>query len=331
MRSIRLGGQPTVQQTLFEATDTRTVTVYTDGGCDPNPGPGGWAAILCYGDHEVVLSGNALDSTNNRMEIEAAIAALAYLFGRHGRCSVDLHTDSRYLRQGITQWIDDWFARGWKTKAGQPVKNQDAWRRLYDLTHAHEVAWHWTKGHAGDPLNERADQLAQAARRRLEVADAPSGMPVGIAPADASLSSVELSIGVSCLGSNGPGAWAVVMRDGETQTVLHGQRADATSNALYLEAALEGLRAVRDRRAVTVYAASDYLIRGASEWAPGWQWNGWRTKSGSEVKNRGAWEALLQAAQPHQVSWRLVKESDQDNELSEAKRIASREAARLAG
>jgi ribonuclease HI len=155
MRSIRLGGQPTVQQTLFEAQHAPAVTVYTDGGCDPNPGPGGWAAILDYGDHEVVLSGNALDSTNNRMEIEAAISALAFLLGRHGRARVDLHTDSRYLRQGITEWIDDWFARGWVTKAGAPVKNQDAWRRLYELSHAHAISWHWTKGHAGDPLNER--------------------------------------------------------------------------------------------------------------------------------------------------------------------------------
>ncbi len=319
-----------MQQTLFEATDTPAVTVYTDGGCDPNPGPGGWAAILRYGDHEVVLSGNAPHSTNNRMEIEAAIAALAYLAGRYGSCQVDLHTDSRYLRQGITGWVDDWFARGWKTKGGQPVKNQGLWQRLYELTHAHQVSWHWVRGHAGEPLNERADQLAQAARERLKERESP-GARAEVGPVDTAEPAIELSIGVSCLDSNGPGAWAVVVREGASRTVLHGQRREATSNALYLEAALQGLRAVRDRRPVTVYAASDYLIRGASEWAPRWQRSGWRTRGGSEVQNRDGWEALLEAAGPHRVTWQLAGRSDQEDDVSEAKRIASREAARLGG
>lgn len=319
-----------MQQILFDATDTPAVTVYTDGGCDPNPGPGGWAAILRYPDHEVVLSGNAPDSTNNRMELEAAIAALAYLAGRHGSCKVDLHTDSRYVRQGITGWVDDWFRRGWKTKGGQPVKNQGLWQRLYELAHAHQVSWHWVRGHAGQPLNERADQLAQAARERLK-GHADPRVRADTAPVETTGSPLELSIGVSCLGSSGPGAWAVVMREGGARTVLHGQRAEATSNALYLEAALQGLCAVRDRRPVTVYAPSDYLIRGASEWAPRWQRSGWRTKGGSEVQNRDAWEALLEAAGPHRVSWQLAGRTEQDDDVSDAKRIATREAARLAG
>jgi ribonuclease HI len=320
-----------VQQTLFEAQDAPTVTVYTDGGCDPNPGPGGWGAILHYDDHEVALSGNAPDSTNNRMEIEAATSALAYLLGRHGPCRVDLHTDSRYLRQGIAEWIDDWFARGWLTKAGAPVKNQDAWRRLYELSHVHTVSWHWLKGHAGNPFNERADQLAQAARRRLGATAAPSAAHIEPTAPAASGPPVELSIGVSCFGSRGPGAWAAVMRDGESQTLLQGSSRDTTSNALYLEAATEGLRAAGDRRPVTVCAPSVYLINGASEWVSGWQRNGWRTKSGSQVKNREAWEALLQAAAQHAVSWQMVQPSAGDDDVSEARRIASREADRLAG
>lgn len=319
-----------MQQTLFEATDSPAVTVYTDGGCDPNPGPGGWAAILRYEDREVVLGGNAPHSTNNRMEIEAAIAALAYLAGRHGSCQIDLHTDSRYLRQGITGWVDDWYARGWKTKGGQPVKNQGLWQRLYELAHTHQVSWHWVRGHAGDPLNERADLLVHAARARLGETENP-GEHAQTAPLDTAEPPVELSVGVSCLDANGPGAWAVVVREGASRAVLHGQRREATSNALYLEAALQGLRAVRDRRPVTVYAASDYLIRGASEWAPRWQRSGWRTRGGSEVQNREAWEALLEAARPHRVSWQLAQRSDQEDDVSEAKRIASREAAQLAG
>ena len=156
-----------MQQSFLEEASWPVVIAYTDGGCDPNPGPGGWAAILYLLDCEVLLAGNAPHTTNNRMELEAAIAALSYLSGAQGPCQVDLHTDSEYLRQGITGWIDGWFASGWRTKDERPVKNQDLWRKLYALIHAHQVTWHWVQGHAGDVHNERADRLAAEARARL--------------------------------------------------------------------------------------------------------------------------------------------------------------------
>ena len=314
-----------MQPALFDHTGTHTATVHTDGGCDPNPGPGGWAAIVHCEDREVVLSGNAPHATNNQMEIEAAIAALAYLNGRYGRCRVELYTDSRYLRQGITEWIDGWFARGWKTKNGQAVKNQPLWQRLAELTHAHEVQWHWVKGHAGHPLNERVDRLAVQARARLGCAvdptperAAPSSMSPDHAP-------VELSIGISCLGSSGPGGWAVVIRNGESREVVKGHEEQITSNALYLVAAAQGLGALRQAHPVVVVAASDYLIQGASQWAPAWQRRGWKTKKGDPVKNRVLWEGLLQAAQPYQVSWQVRKDVRTDD-LSEARRVAENEA-----
>ena len=134
------------------------VTIYTDGACSGNPGPGGWGAILISGAHERELWGGEPLTTNNRMELMGAIQALEAL---KRPCKVELHTDSQYVRQGITEWMPGWKARGWKTAAKAPVKNEDLWRRLDQARARHEVAWRWVKGHAGDPLNERADALAR--------------------------------------------------------------------------------------------------------------------------------------------------------------------------
>lgn len=137
---------------------TKTVTIYTDGACSGNPGPGGWGAVLLYGDHEKEMCGGEADTTNNRMELMAAIEALNSL---KEQCSVALYTDSQYVKGGITEWITGWKKRGWKTAAKKPVKNQDLWQALDTATAKHEVSWHWVKGHAGDEMNERADTLAR--------------------------------------------------------------------------------------------------------------------------------------------------------------------------
>ncbi len=140
------------------------VLIYTDGACSGNPGPGGWGAVLIAGGHERELSGGEPQTTNNRMEIMAAIAALEALTRP---CSVDLHTDSQYVRQGITEWMRGWKARGWRTADNKPVKNEDLWKRLDLARTRHEVRWHWVKGHSGHPLNERADGLARAAIKAM--------------------------------------------------------------------------------------------------------------------------------------------------------------------
>jgi ribonuclease HI len=133
------------------------VVIYTDGACKGNPGPGGWGAWLRRGDFEKELFGGEAVTTNNRMELTAVIEALKAL---KRPCSVLLYTDSQYVRQGITEWIKNWKVRGWKTAARQPVKNADLWRALDEQAQRHEVEWHWVKGHAGDPGNEKADALA---------------------------------------------------------------------------------------------------------------------------------------------------------------------------
>ena len=136
----------------------KRVTVHTDGACSGNPGPGGWGAILAYGGVEKELSGGEPETTNNRMELTAACAALEAL---KRPCTVDLWTDSQYVKGGITGWIHNWKRNGWKTADKKPVKNADLWERLEAARLKHQVTWHWVKGHAGHDLNERADELAR--------------------------------------------------------------------------------------------------------------------------------------------------------------------------
>lgn len=134
------------------------IQIYTDGACSGNPGPGGWGAILMSGSHRKELSGGEAETTNNRMELYAAIAALEQL---KKPSLVDLHTDSAYLRNGITQWIHGWKRNGWRTADKKPVKNAELWQRLEAAAGRHDMTWHWVKGHAGHPQNERADELAR--------------------------------------------------------------------------------------------------------------------------------------------------------------------------
>jgi ribonuclease HI len=144
------------------------VVIYTDGACSGNPGPGGWGAILLHGERRKELRGGELATTNNRMELMAAIQALEAL---KRPCTVELHTDSKYVQQGIHEWIHNWKKRGWLTADKKPVKNDDLWRRLDQARLRHQVAWRWVKGHAGHELNERADELARTGlKEALEAA-----------------------------------------------------------------------------------------------------------------------------------------------------------------
>lgn len=136
------------------------VIVFTDGGCRGNPGPGGWGALLRFGDHEKEIYGYEAETTNNRMELMAAICSLEVL---SRECSIVLTTDSQYVRQGITEWMEGWKKRGWKTAAKKPVKNKDLWQRLDEAVKQHDIDWQWVKGHSGHEGNERADDLANRA------------------------------------------------------------------------------------------------------------------------------------------------------------------------
>jgi ribonuclease HI len=142
----------------------KIVEIFTDGACSGNPGPGGWGAVLRYGDVEKEMSGGEPETTNNRMELMAAIMAIEAV---KRPCEIHLHTDSEYLRNGITTWIHSWKARNWRTADKKPVKNVDLWQRLERAIGTHDVKWHWVKGHSGHKENERADELARLAIRQM--------------------------------------------------------------------------------------------------------------------------------------------------------------------
>ena len=149
---------------MTASIERKSVQIHTDGACLGNPGPGGWGALLRYKGRERELAGGEPDTTNNRMELMAAIMALETLTEA---CDVVLITDSQYVRQGITEWMANWVRRGWKTAAGDPVKNRDLWERLHAATGRHRIDWRWVKGHSGDPDNERVDVLARTAAEKL--------------------------------------------------------------------------------------------------------------------------------------------------------------------
>jgi len=147
-----------------KAASKKIVEIFTDGACSGNPGPGGWGAILRYGTTEKEMNGGEPQTTNNRMELMAAIMAIEAV---KRPCEIHLHTDSEYLRQGITTWIHSWKARNWRTADKKPVKNVDLWQRLEAAIETHDVHWHWVKGHSGHVENERADEIARLAIQQM--------------------------------------------------------------------------------------------------------------------------------------------------------------------
>ena len=264
------------------------ITIYSDGGADPNPGIGGWAAILRSGDREKVLTGSDPKTTNNRMELQAAISALRAL---KRPCRIEFHTDSQYLRRGITEWVEKWAAADWVNKAGRPTPNVELWRELQSLVRRHTINWHWVQGHSGDPANDRVDQLAREARLKITpTVDLAADVP-------------RLYLRASCKGNPGPGAWAFALETGGQWEVLSGSDARTTNNRMELQAALEGLLFLSPGSRVQVFTTSDYLYQGATRWADGWRKGGWMKRDGQPVANGDLWQALLNLSAKYQVEW----------------------------
>jgi len=275
------------------------VTIYTDGGADPNPGTGGWAAVLIdplSGKHREI-SGGEPRTTNNRMELTAAIRALEAL---KQPCKVRLVTDSLYLRKGVTQWLPGWIARGWRRKDGE-LQNEDLWRRLSELIRLHEIRWDWTKGHAGDRWNEQADKLATQAIR-AQRASAPAPGPAGPPP------EAEIFLRVSCAGRKA--GWAALIRRNGEEAVLSEHRPGASSNQLDLLAATAALEKLPPGTSVAVHTVSDYLRNGATGWLEGWKRRGWKTQEGKPVLHQALWQRLDAAMAARRVTWPAVKGRD---------------------
>ncbi len=291
------------------------VTIYTDGGADPNPGTGGWAAILLdpASGKTKELSGGEPRATNNRMELTAAIRGLESL---KRRCRVQLFTDSQYLRKGITQWLPGWIARGWRRKDGE-LQNEDLWRRLAELVQLHDVKWDWIKGHAGNRLNERADELATLEIRKLR----GGGTPVAATPVDA-----EVFLRVSCSGKRGGWAALVRRRSGEEE-ILSAGLTGTTPNQLDLLGAIAALESLPPGASVAVHTGSDYLRNGASRWIEGWRRRGWKTQEGQPVLHRDLWQRLEKAMAARRVTWPEVK-GREVAELEELGKVAKAAAGR---
>lgn len=283
------------------------VTIYTDGACDPNPGPGGWAALLRFGEHEKELTGADPKTTNNRMELQAVIAALAALTRP---CHVFLHTDSEYVQKGITEYLARWKAKHWRTADKKSVANRDLWEALDAALPVHQIEWIWVKGHAGDPLNERVDQLAvsQIPRPALPLADP---------------NAVHLFTGVSCLGTNGPGGWAVVTCAGEMIIQEMSGSEEATSaNRLHLLAIAKGLAFAPPGLPIHLYTPSDYAAQGAARWVKTWAAQGWRTKEGQAVKHQELWQAIAKIAENRPIHWHCLKDAARPPASQRAEELA---------
>ncbi len=282
------------------------VIIYSDGGADPNPGIGGWAAILRYGRHEKVLTGNDPATTNNRMELTAAIAALESL-KRASR--VEFYTDSEYVQKGITEWIENWAERDWKNKSGRPVSNADLWQRLWPLVKRHDVNWHWVKGHSGDLMNERVDTLAREARLK-------------ITPHDQLPDNVQrLYLRGSCKGNPGPGGWGVVLEwDNETEQ-SSGSELLTTNNRMELQAAISGILLLQPGSSVQIITTSDYLYQGATRWIHGWRQRDWQKRGGGEIANADLWQALDKLMQGYAIQWVNAKGQELEN-LQVASKLA---------
>jgi ribonuclease HI len=267
------------------------VTIYTDGGADPNPGVGGWAAILIAGGHEKLLQGSERWTTNNRMELQAAVAALSALTKP---AEVDLYTDSEYLSKGITEWIERWSKADFKRK-GKPIPNADLWQILWELEREHQVEWHWVRGHSGNDLNERVDRLARLAREEIA--------PVVKVDVDAP----NLFVRASCRGNPGPGGWGAVLEFlGETEQTS-GSDPNTTNNRMELTGVVEGLRMLPENSTVIVHTTSDYVYTGATRWIKGWRKRDWRKKDGKPISNLDLWQELDRLMANYAIRWVSAK------------------------
>lgn len=296
-----------------------SVTIYTDGGADPNPGPGGWAALLIAAEgRKKELTGAAPETTNNRMELTAAIEALRAL---KLPCQVTLHTDSEYLQRGITEWLPVWRARGWSRKGNRPIENLDLWQTLDAETQRHTIDWRWVRGHAGDPHNERVDRLAANARRAL----------IGTGEATTATAAYSIALRVSVPRSGGAGGYAFrVQPPGDAPAwVGSGRESVTTSNRLVLIAAAHALTTLPEGSAAQVFCPDDYLHKGMTLWVAGWQRRGWQTKEGTPVKNQDEWRVLTQAATGRAVTW-LPREAEDAALAAQLDSLAA-EAARSQG
>jgi ribonuclease HI len=294
------------------------VTIYTDGGCSPNPGAGGWGAILIFADKtEVRLSDGELETTNNRMELAAVIAALDYLETPH---AVDLYVDSQYVKDGLTKWMVKWKLNGWRTAGKELVKNQELWQVLDVATQSHQITWHWVRGHAGNVYNEEVDQLATEARLRVlktgadktstrQISQISTSNEAPIPQKTPSEGQSAVFMRVVVPRHNSAGGWAVRIYQGGEKHEFSGMLPEVTSaNELELRTARHIFSLfvelnLTPNDTIKIYCLSDYLHKGITRWIHGWQKNKWLTSSGSPVKYADVWQEISRLGKEWGVHW----------------------------
>ncbi len=291
------------------------VTIYTDGACSPNPGVGGWAAVLLKdGVLYQELSGREEKTTNNRMELAAALHGLLSLKEPH---RVIVITDSTYVKNGICSWMNAWKRRGWLTAARQQVKNRDLWKQLDKAIGNHQVDWQWVRGHSEDFWNERADDLAVAARN-LRTRD-QAGVVELAKPDNAA---IAVFCGITYAPSRKVGSWAVILSYRRYMKVLGGTGRGDSANQFHLQSLIAALSALKKDVPVTVYTTSGYLRDGVHSWLAGWQQRGWMTSQGKEVGNRDLWQRLAVLVGRFSVDVQVVTRENGFCLLQEAKELA---------
>lgn len=277
------------------------VIVYSDGGAKPNPGPGGWGAVILYPDREQEISGADAATTNNQMELTAACEALEAL---PVGCDVTFYTDSTYVRNGITKWIASWKRSGWKNSKREPVANRELWQRLDRARMRHKITWKWVKGHAGNVHNERVDQLATAARAKLTGEKSKPAPKPRAEPKPVTGPRAYLVVDADTGKRSAKWGALVIDADGGQQTV-GGTLADVTQSQAVLLAAHTFLSHVPSS-GLTIYTDSEYLQKGITSWVKGWIKNGWKKADKSPVMYRDVWEKLYAAAAERNADFALI-------------------------
>lgn len=261
------------------------VTIYTDGGSKPNPGPGGWGAVLIFGEHEKELSGGDPNTTNNQMELTAAIMALEAL---NKPCAVTLYTDSVYLKNGITKWLPDWVKRNWRTANKKPVKNQELWQRLYEAVQPHDITWKWVKGHAGNQHNERVDQLASAEIAKFHPDEADT----------------QLSHDVVIRSTASIGKWAVTIAENDAEREFSGEEDKASAYQMALTSAIAALETLENQSKVEFCTNNENLYKGMSFWIHRWKKTDWNNAEGQPIKHKDLWLRLHSLSKKHKITWK---------------------------
>ena len=265
------------------------VTIYAHGKTRPSPGYGGWAALLIYEDYRKNLSGNVFHTTYNRMELIAVCEALE---GLKRPCQVDLHTSSYYLKERITTKIDRWKKRGWLSKKGKPVANQDLWKRLLESMSRHQVEWIWANEVSGNAAHQHLEQLANCEISEAQEAKPPTG--------DIS----KLPKGVIMYSFAHIGAWTVWIADREGERELSGEEENANSYKMALVAAVSALESIKCPSVIEYYTDNETLLKGATIWVHRWVENGWLTIGEEPIKYQDLWERLYASYHRHKITWK---------------------------